>query len=41
MSAASGQSRTDDRRFMKSMFDFADFDRYLASQLRPEFRWSV
>jgi len=39
MVGASGQSRTDDRRFTKYRRDFYCFDRFLASQFQPEFTW--
>jgi hypothetical protein len=39
LNGASGQSRTDDRRFTKSRLDFVDFVGYLASQFQSEFTW--
>jgi hypothetical protein len=39
MIGASGQSRTDDRRFTKSGSDFDGIDSDLASQFQPEFTW--
>jgi hypothetical protein len=39
MTGASGQSRTDDRRFTKSRRDFDRIGRFLASQFQPEFTW--
>jgi len=39
MTGASGQSRTDDRRFTKSGRGFDRIGRFLASQFQPEFAW--
>jgi hypothetical protein len=39
LNTASGQSRTDDRRFTKSRRDFVRIGRFLASQFQPEFTW--
>jgi hypothetical protein len=36
---ASGQSRTDDRRFTKPGSSFDRIGRFLASQFQPEFTW--
>jgi hypothetical protein len=39
LNTASGQSRTDDRRFTKSGRGFDRIGRFLASQFQPECTW--